>query len=66
VSGVRDIGKIMQSRAERIDRPSPAIYSAQRNCTGECRRRKSITQFIGASTVCIRCTRRAPKPQEAS
>lgn len=39
--------------------PSVATYSAMRSCTGGCGKRKSIGQFLGASTVCIRCARRA-------
>lgn len=41
-------------------------YSPMRHCRGECKRRRSITQFVGSSDVCIRCARRAPKPQEAT
>lgn len=64
MSIVRDIGKIMQRRAERQDKPSPAVYSPMRTCAGECRKRKSIRQFTGDSAVCKRYARRAPKPQE--
>lgn len=35
-------------------------YSPMRKCAGECNRKRSIGQFVGASTVCIRCARRAP------
>ena len=34
-------------------------YSPMRYCTGGCKKRKSIGQFVGLSTVCIRCVRRA-------
>jgi hypothetical protein len=33
-------------------------YTPMRNCTGECKKRKSFLQFTGTSTVCIRCVRR--------
>lgn len=64
MSGVHDIGKIMQRRAERQDKPSPAYYSAMRLCTGPCRKRKSITQFTGASPMCNQCARRTPPSKE--
>lgn len=52
-----------ESQVERqhraINKESNAgYYSPMRNCTGSCKRRRSITQFIGDSTMCIRCTRR--------
>jgi hypothetical protein len=58
---VRDMGKVMQARAERNDRLSPAVYSRQIVCTGPCKKRKSFTQFSGASTMCKQCMRRKPK-----
>ncbi len=33
-------------------------YTPMRQCKGECKKRKSIGQFLGASTLCIRCARR--------
>lgn len=42
-------------------RISPGIYSPRRRCTGPCGVMRSITQFTGASTMCKRCVRRAPK-----
>ena len=39
--------------------PYAPAYTPMRKCTGVCRRRKSIGQFKGDSTVCIRCARRA-------
>lgn len=58
MSGVRDIGKIMQSRLD--FKPSPAA-SAMRKCEGPCKKRKSVGQFTGASTLCLQCARRTPK-----
>lgn len=37
----------------------------QRMCSG-CRRRRSHTQFNGASLACIRCVRRTPLPIKES
>lgn len=37
---------------------SPVGNTAMRQCTGGCRKRRSIGQFVGKSTVCIRCVRR--------
>lgn len=34
-------------------------YTPMRYCTGGCKKRRSIRQFVVASTVCIRCARRA-------
>jgi hypothetical protein len=34
-----------------------------RTCTGKCRKRKSITQFIGVSTMYNQCTPRALKQE---
>lgn len=40
---------------------SPAsAFSPLRKCTGECGKRRSYTQFAGASTVCNQCKRRMP------
>lgn len=36
-------------------------YSPMRHCKGECKRRRSITQFAGASQICMRCVRRGSK-----
>ncbi|XYJ11786.1 hypothetical protein ACSUZJ_07295 [Telluria sp. B2] len=36
-------------------------YTPQRNCTGPCRRRRSLGQFTGANTMCNQCVRRTPK-----
>lgn len=66
MSGVRDIGKIMQCRAERQDKPSPAVYSPMRTCAGECRVRRSIAQFNGDSAMCKQCARRAPTIPETT
>ncbi len=60
MSCVRDMGKIMQHRVKTQDRPDPSIYSPMRICTGPCRKRKSITQFTGASALCNQCVLRAP------
>lgn len=38
---------------------SVGCYSPMRACTGGCKRRRSIGQFEGESTVCIRCQRRS-------
>lgn len=62
MNGVRDIGKIMQSRLD--FKPATATYSPMRTCAGPCRKRKSITQFTGASPMCNQCVRRAPTPNE--
>jgi hypothetical protein len=52
------------ARAERqhraIQNSKPAPTFSVRTCTGECRRSRSVGQFIAGSTVCIRCARRAP------
>lgn len=53
------------ARAERQHRAiqadtKPPMYFTMRTCTGECRRQRSVGQFAAGSTVCIRCTRRAP------
>lgn len=42
-------------------RMSTGLTSARRRCTGGCNFMRSIAQFKGNSTVCIRCTRRTPK-----
>lgn len=49
-------------------RPAPdrnqvnvGIYTPMRRCTGGFNRKRSCGQFIGDSTVCIRCARRTPK-----
>lgn len=51
-----------QERAHRaIKADDRVVYShSQRKCTGSCNRNRSVGQFKGDSTVCIRCTRRAP------
>ena len=36
-----------------------ALAPRVRKCTGECNRNKSVGQFLGTSTVCIRCARRS-------
>jgi hypothetical protein len=38
---------------------SAGAYQPMRKCTGACNRRRSLGQFVGQSTVCIRCVRRA-------
>jgi hypothetical protein len=60
MSGVRDIGKIMDSRLRPVSATNPSIYSPMRTCTGPCRTRKSIRQFTGDSPACNQCVRRAP------
>lgn len=55
------------ARTERIHRAikeesSAGSYQPMRACTGGCKRRRSLGQFVGASTVCLRCARRAPCP----
>lgn len=60
MSGVRDIGKIMERHCVLQAESNPGAYSPQRNCAGACRRRRSHTQFDGASTACRQCVRRAP------
>jgi hypothetical protein len=37
-------------------------YSPMRHCKGECKRRRSITQFAGDSLICLRCARRSVQP----
>jgi hypothetical protein len=40
-------------------------YSPMRACRGECKgQRRSITQFVGESDVCIKCQRRMPKGEK--
>jgi hypothetical protein len=36
----------------------PPMYFTMRTCTGKCRRQRSVGQFVGGSTVCMRCARR--------
>jgi len=55
---------ISQNSVERqhraIQNESPVgYYTTTRTCTGMCKRRRSIGQFVGDSSVCIRCARRA-------
>jgi hypothetical protein len=50
-------------RTERMHRAikneSPVGYSqSMRMCTGGCKTRRSLGQFTGENTVCIRCKRR--------
>lgn len=66
MSIVRDIGKIMQFRAERQGKPSPAVYSPMRTCAGPCHVRRSIKQFTGDSAMCNQCVRRAPAIPETT
>lgn len=62
MSGVRDIGKIMDRHHVLQSESCPGAYSPQRNCTGPCRKRKSHTQFDAHNTACRQCVRRAPIP----
>jgi len=58
---IPDMGKVM-SEHHRIQSESHAgAPSPQRQCTGTCGKRRSWTQFDGASTVCKQCVRRTPK-----
>lgn len=36
-------------------------YSPMRHCKGECKKRRSIMQFVGDSQFCLKCTRRGWK-----
>lgn len=47
-----------QHLANQVEKPS--MHFGMRVCTGTCRQRRSIGQFVGDSTVCLRCARRAP------
>jgi len=47
-----------QHRAIQEEKPV-GNYSPMRHCKGECKRRRSIKQFVGDSQLCIRCVRRA-------
>lgn len=60
MSGVRDIGKIMDRHHVLQTESNPGAYSPQRNCAGRCRKRKSHTQFDHDSTACRQCVRRTP------
>lgn len=51
-------GKIMDAHY-RIQRESAVcVATPMRNCQGECRKRRSHTQFAPGSSVCMRCARR--------
>lgn len=39
----------------------PVVYFSTRQCQGECRKRRSATQFEGDSKVCKMCALRMPK-----
>lgn len=47
------------SRAPHTRYTGPSCQAPMRLCTGECRKRKSIGQFILAGTVCKVCRARA-------
>jgi hypothetical protein len=51
------------ARVERLHRAiksesSAGAWTGMRSCTGGCKRRRSLGQFKGDSTVCIRCAPR--------
>lgn len=43
-----------------IQESAPAPIFTMRKCTGACGLHRSVGQFVGGSTVCLRCARRAP------
>lgn len=43
------------------EKQSTGLRAVTRKCTGECNRLRSVAQFKGDSTVCIRCENRMPK-----
>lgn len=47
-----------QHRAIQAD-TRPPMHFAMRTCTGACRRRRSVGQFVAGSTVCLRCVKRS-------
>jgi hypothetical protein len=54
------------ARAERVHRAikndARVVYNhAMRKCVGACNRSRSVGQFKGDSSVCIRCVARRPR-----
>ncbi len=54
-------GKTMDQHYRIQNESGAGVPSPQRHCQGECKRRRSLTQFTGASLICKQCVKRTPK-----